>query len=90
MFNDCLYSQLRELFPGKCRSRSLESFEPSDMTPFIAPDGSKFYTDISGDIMYAEYASGAIVSMQHSIVTARTACGDHWVVSSGGLSFRVD
>ncbi|MBX9947644.1 MAG: hypothetical protein K2Y39_00640 [Candidatus Obscuribacterales bacterium] len=88
--HDCLGFPLGEFFPVKIQRRSLSSFEPEGVAPCITPDGSKFYTDQNGEMVYAQYSSGAIISIQPTHVTTRTSNGDYWVVSSSGLSFRLD
>lgn len=88
--HDCLGFPLRKLFPDQFKQRSLASSEPRGIAPSVAPDGSKFYTDQNGDMVYAQYSTGAIVSILPTQVTTRTSNGDYWVVSSAGLSFRLD
>jgi len=78
------------MLPDKIQRRSLATFEPHAIAPCVTADGSKFYTDANGDMLYAKYSSGAIVSFHHRYVTAHMPCGDYWFVSSAGLSFRID
>ncbi len=71
-------------------SRSLSGMQPQPAAPSVAPDGSKFFTDHNGDIVYAQYASGAIVSRQQKQVAVRTADGEYWLGDYQGRWFRVD
>ncbi|MBA3992635.1 MAG: hypothetical protein C0469_03850 [Cyanobacteria bacterium DS2.3.42] len=75
---------------GTVSSRSLSGMQPDSATHSITPDGSKFFTDCDGDIIYAQYASGAIVSKQSKHIAVRTADGDYWMGNFEGRWFRVD
>lgn len=88
--NECPKLDAAVFFMNRIKSRSLTSFEPQGIEPKVTPDGSKFYLDSFGEISYARYSNGAIVSIHANNVTTRTADGDYWFVSSGGLSSRVD
>ncbi len=70
--------------------RSLASLEPQDVLPQVTADGSKIFRDSDGEIVFASYASGAVVCFRANAVTARTASGDYWMVGPRGNSFRVD
>ena len=63
---------------------------PSLASPQIAPDGSHFYSNSAGDLVFAEYSSGAVVSILKELTAVRTAGGDFWIVNSSGFSFRMD
>jgi hypothetical protein len=71
-------------------SRTLTGMQPQTPADSTTPDGSKFFTDSSGEIIYAHYASGAIVSKQTKQVAVRTADGDYWLGNFAGMWFRVD
>jgi hypothetical protein len=71
-------------------SRTLTGMQPQYPADSTTPDGSRFFTDSCGDIIYAQYASGAIVSRQPNHVAVRTADGDYWLGNFEGLWFRVD
>jgi len=75
---------------ANAQSRSLGSLEPKGIKPIVASDGSKFYCDSKGEIIFAVYSTGAIVSIRPESVAARTANGDYWMVGANGQSFRVD
>lgn len=75
---------------GNFKSRSLATLEPQGIKPIVAKDGSKFYCDGNGEIVFALYATGAVVSIRPESVSARTANGDYWMVGANGSSFRVD
>ncbi len=72
------------------QSRSLASLQPRTIKPFVTEDGSKLYYDCDGEIVYALYSTGAVVSIHPNNVAARTASGDYWMVGPNGNSFRVD
>lgn len=74
---------------GPIGSRSLSALRPA-ATPSTTPDGSKFFTDSDGDIVYVQYSSGAIVSRHERHVSVRTADGDYWMGNFEGQWFRLD
>jgi len=84
VFASSLYS------PGAISSRTLTGMQPHSKVSSTTPDGSRFFTDACGDIIYAHYASGAIVSKQANHVAVRTADGDYWLGNFEGRWFRVD
>lgn len=75
---------------GAVSSRTLTGMQPHAKADSITPDGSKFFTNAMGDIIYVQYASGAIVSKQSKHVAVRTADGDYWMGDFDGRWFRVD
>jgi len=75
---------------GAISSRSLNNMQPACPPSSVTPDGSKFFTDDSGAIVYAQYASGAIVIKQPKVVAVRTADGDYWMGRSNCGWYRVD
>lgn len=88
--NECLNLHTAAFYMSRIQSRSLESLEPKGIEPTVTPDGSKFYKDACGELIYAKYSTGAIVSLHPDRTTALTADGDYWFVNSFGLSTRVD
>jgi hypothetical protein len=58
--------------------------------PQVAPDGSRFYSDNAGKLVFAEYSTGAIVCIHPHMTAVRTTGGDHWVVDASGFSYRLD
>lgn len=75
---------------GNINSRSLTNMQPASAPASITPDGSKFFTDDSGEIVFAQYASGAVVIRQPKVVAVRTADGDYWMGHSKTGWFRID
>jgi len=75
---------------GAIGSRSLVSMQPFNKPASVTPDGSKFFTDTSGDIIFAQYASGAIFIKQSKGAAVRTADGDYWMGNSNSGWHRVD
>lgn len=71
-------------------SRTLTGMQPIAQADSTTPDGSKFFANAEGDLVYAQYASGAIVSRQSKQVAVRTADGDYWLGNFAGQWFRVD
>ncbi len=83
-FASCTYSF------AAVSSRTLTGMRPNSAANSITPDGSKFFTNADGDIIYAQYASGAIVSRQSKHVAVCTADGDYWMGNFEGRWFRLD
>lgn len=75
---------------GLIKSRSLSSMQPDSHANATTPDGSRFFSDSDGNVVYAQYASGAIVSRNENHVSVRTACGDYWLGNFEGQWFRLD
>lgn len=75
---------------GSIASRSIRSASLGEHAKTTTPDGSNFYTDSDGDVIYAQYASGAIVSRKEKHVTVCTADGDYWMGNLKGDWFRLD
>ena len=88
--DEILAFEASRLYYANFQSRSLASLEPQDIKPIIARDGSKFYCDSTGEIVFALYSTGAVVSIRPEAVSARIADGDYWMVGANGNSFRVD
>lgn len=75
---------------GSITCRSISSERVGAHAKITTPDGSNFYTDSDGDVIYAQYASGAIVSRKDKHVTVCTADGDYWMGNLKGDWFRLD
>ena len=88
--NDALNFKPFDYYYGRVQSRSLASLQPHGVKPTVAEDGSKFYCDSDGEVVFAVYSTGAVVSILPDHVTALTAAGDYWLVGANGQSFRVD
>lgn len=88
--DEMLAFEASTLYYANSQSRSLASLEPQGIKPIVARDGSKFYCDSKGEIIFAMYSTGAIVSIRPESVSAMTANGDYWMVGANGQSFRVD
>ncbi len=73
---------------GAISSHSLS--QPLSAAASTTPDGSKFFTNPDGEIIYVQYASGAIMSKQANHVLVRTAYGDNLLGSLSGLWCRID
>jgi hypothetical protein len=88
--NEALNFQASAYYFTNFQSRSLAALQPRTIKPVVTEDGSKFYYDCDGAIVYALYSTGAVVSIHPNNVAARTASGDYWMVGPNGNSFRVD
>lgn len=75
---------------GSVSSRSLMNMQPTCAPTSVTPDGSKFFTNDEGEIVFAHYASGAVVIKQTQRVAVRTADGDYWMGDSKTGWFRID
>ena len=75
---------------GSINSRALTSMQPSGCAQSTTPDGSTFFTNNGGEIVYAMYSSGAIVKRNLKQIAVRTADGDYWLSNDRGNWFRVD
>lgn len=71
-------------------TRSIGVSTELDTCECSTPDGSKFLTDSNGDIIFANYASGAVVSIHARYSAVRTDAGDFWIINAGGRAFRLD
>jgi len=88
--NDALDFQASAFYFTNFQSRSLAALQPKTIKPVVTEDGSKFYYDCDGEIVYALYSTGAVVCIHPNSVATRTAQGDYWMVGPNGNSFRVD
>lgn len=75
---------------GPIASRSLRAGQPAATPSSMTLDGSNFFADNDGNIVFVEYSSGAIVSRHKRNISVRTADGDYWMGNTEGLWFRLD
>ena len=75
---------------GPIASRSLGGIKQTATPGSMTLDGSKFFADNDGNIVFVEYSSGAIVSRHKGNISVRTANGDYWMGNTEGLWFRLD
>lgn len=75
---------------GAVSSRSLSNMQPSGAPTSVTPDGSRFFTNDAGEIVFAQYATGAVVIKRPQQVAVRTADGDYWMGHSKTGWFRID
>jgi len=84
-----LPSAVSATFTAAIQSRTIKPYSGLS-APTRTPDGSLFYSDGNGEVAYAQYATGAIVSIHPNLTTTRTASGDYWIVNSAGCALRLD